>query len=340
MCICIDVMKYCSDFIMLFMLSFIIMAVVSQEIYNLSNLEFVQLLERMVYEGEIDLKENDIKFFLLTRKKSGFPEQITSDKINAFDISKPTKFIIHGWIENYKVGWYTEMKDEFLKYEDVNVVYVDWEKVAKTFYILSAKNSKQVGEMIGRFIVKNKLPTKNLHLIGHSLGAHIAAFASKFIKKTTGRTVWRISALDPAGPYFRLPDKTENDKLDRKDAEIVDVIHTDAKIFGMDGLVGTLDIYVNGGTRRQPGCDDGRLSLDLQVSLKNSLCSHARSHAYFIQSINNADIVCKKCHSYEDLVIDNCSSRDVYRITHQNITKDMKGLCSVSTTSYPPYFVN
>ncbi|XP_022235545.1 pancreatic lipase-related protein 3-like [Limulus polyphemus] len=68
--------------------------------------------------------------------------------------------------------------------------------------------------------------TKNIsldsvHLIGHSLGAHVAGYAGERLNK-----VRRITGLDPAGPYFT--GTAENVRLDRSDAEFVDVIHTDS----------------------------------------------------------------------------------------------------------------
>lgn len=130
-------------------------------------------------------------------------------------------------------------------------------------------NACIIGDAIGRYIVKNEFPSQNVHIIGHSLGSHIAGFAAKYIKRATGAQIKRISALDPAGPYFRLPEITRDEKLDKEDAEIVDAIHTDARFLGLDGQVGTLDIFANGGSRRQPGCNDGGLSFEFHEILKN-----------------------------------------------------------------------
>ncbi|PRD20238.1 UNVERIFIED_CONTAM: Pnliprp2 [Trichonephila clavipes] len=59
----------------------------------------------------------------------------------------------------------------------------------------------------------------NFHLIGHSLGAHIAGFSGKIIQH-----IRRITALDPAlAPFQNL---TREEKLDSSDASLVDVIHT------------------------------------------------------------------------------------------------------------------
>ena len=65
------------------------------------------------------------------------------------------------------------------------------------------------------------LDPKNVHIIGHSLGAHTAGYAGERIQK-----LGRITGLDPAEPYFQ--GMSENVRLDPSDAEFVDVIHSDA----------------------------------------------------------------------------------------------------------------
>ena len=60
-----------------------------------------------------------------------------------------------------------------------------------------------------------------------------------------------LSGLDPAGPYFS--DVKEDVRLDPRDARYVDVIHTDAGVFGTSRKLGHIDFYPNGGSQ-QPGC--------------------------------------------------------------------------------------
>ena len=62
--------------------------------------------------------------------------------------------------------------------------------------------------------------------------------------------------LDPAGPYFEF--KHPDARLDKTDADFVDVIHSDTKTliikgFGSIQPMGDVDFYPNGGYR-QPGC--------------------------------------------------------------------------------------
>lgn len=50
-------------------------------------------------------------------------------------------------------------------------------------------------------------------------------------------------------------------RLSKDDAQFVDIIHTDAKKYGIFASIGHIDFFPNGGQRLQPGCektDDGK----------------------------------------------------------------------------------
>ena len=70
---------------------------------------------------------------------------------------------------------------EYLKRGDYNFITVDWENVAMApFYIRAVINSEVVGELTGKFInflVEQGADLKNFHVIGFSLGAHVAGRA-------------------------------------------------------------------------------------------------------------------------------------------------------------------
>ena len=69
------------------------------------------------------------------------------------------------------------------------------------------------------------IPIESFHMIGHSLGAHMMGFCNTYLEREYNLTLPRISALDPAGPFFQENDPTI--RLDPSDADFVDVIHTD-----------------------------------------------------------------------------------------------------------------
>jgi len=73
-----------------------------------------------------------------------------------------------------------------------------------------------------------------------------------------------MTGLDPAGPKHINVDADY--RLDKNDADQVDVIHTDSNGFGTkrDETVGHIDFFPNGGAK-QPGCTNilGKLSFRL-----------------------------------------------------------------------------
>ena len=59
----------------------------------------------------------------------------------------------------------------------------------------------------------------DMHLIGHSLGAHVAGYAGENV-----HGLGRITGLDPAGLNYE--NQSARFRLDYTDAQFVDVIHT------------------------------------------------------------------------------------------------------------------
>lgn len=102
------------------------------------------------------------------------------------------------------------------------------------------------------------LSEKSFHILGHSLGAHIAGYAGKYLDGKLGH----ITGFDPAGPHYEGL-KDTNARLWHTDAQFVESIHTDAKHlvpnlgFGMYETCSHVDFYPNGG-RSQPGCNQER----------------------------------------------------------------------------------
>lgn len=102
--------------------------------------------------------------------------------------------------------------------------------------------------MLKEFIESININPDNVHLIGHSLGSHIATAIGKVFNGSIGR----ITALDPARPLFHDNDR---DIISKNDAKFLDVIHSCSKILGIFEPKGHVDFYPNYGTASQPGCE-------------------------------------------------------------------------------------
>ena len=143
------------------------------------------------------------------------------------------------------------------------MIVVDWAKGAGTTYGLAVSNTELVGRQLGLILldaVHMGVDPKKMHLVGFSLGAHVAGCASEVLKKRN-LLIGRITGLDPASPFFRNHlFREKSRKLDSSDALLVDVVHTDGSIDFADGFglwkpIGHIDFFPNGG-RQQPGCND------------------------------------------------------------------------------------
>ncbi len=87
--------------------------------------------------------------------------------------------------ESSTKSWVSDMTKALLQKEKTNVLVIDWGKGAVSF--VTGGNSRLVGAQVA-YILKNvfqkrKVSHKNVHVIGFSLGAHIAGFSGKRLIK-------------------------------------------------------------------------------------------------------------------------------------------------------------
>ncbi|MCI3325438.1 hypothetical protein MQA28_25810, partial [Escherichia coli] len=262
------------------------------------------------------------KFNLYTRRSPTTAHRLYANNLpvlsdSTFDASKPTKFVVHGFIDNGIIAdWMREMKDEFLRQGDYNVILVDWGEGSLALYGQATANTRVVGAMIAQLITFLQNATgaqpENMHVIGHSLGSHVAGYAGERL-----RHLGRITGLDPAEPYFQNTDRVV--RLDPTDALFVDVIHTDAASFysldfglGMSQTCGHVDYFPNAGYD-MPGCQNDGAVMHIateglvQGTREFAACNHMRAVHFFTESINS---VCPfegyRCASEEDFNAGKC----------------------------------
>ncbi|KAJ3643482.1 hypothetical protein Zmor_026191 [Zophobas morio] len=216
----------------------------------------------------------------------------TYDKI--FDKTKPTKFVTHGWMSTGTSDTCIDIKNGFLKKYDANVIIMDWGDIAgNVVYPIPMSASSSVGEYYSQFlneIVDYGVDPQNIHLVGHSLGAHVSGFAARVVKK--GK-IGRITALDPAKPGFDNIQLVSGGRLKKDDAGFVDVIHTCAGYLGVGDSIGHADFRPNGGSVPQPGCGN--------IFEMVEGCSHGRSWIYFAESlVSKTPFMGYPCDSFEN----------------------------------------
>lgn len=103
-------------------------------------------------------------------------------------------------------------------------------------------------------LLNNGLNIQNLHLVGFSVGSHIAGLIGRNVQEKSAKKfkIKRITALDPAFPLF-YPEIFYK-PISKDDADFVDVIHSDAWLYGTPVQTGTVDFWPNGGYFPQGGC--------------------------------------------------------------------------------------
>ncbi|CAH1407444.1 unnamed protein product [Nezara viridula] len=280
--------------------------------------------------------ENVVKFYLYNRNiidgsdgYSVFDSASFETVFNKFDAKNETKIIIHGWMDNLNSNINVLLKGNYLANYSYNIIIADWSGAGSMNPVYPAARSmvpivaNQVAMLIDSLYVQFHLKPENLHLIGHSLGAHIAGVTGQ---KIQSGNIGRVTGLDPAGPLFKV-DKPE-ERISNSSALFVDVIHTSGLLLGTTYQMGHADFFPNGGNWMQPGC-----WVDV-----NGGCSHARSYLYFAESINYPfGYQSTPCSDWKDYVENKCEDEETITMG-AFAPKLARGSYYLKTNSEPPFF--
>nr|KAF6474667.1 lipase H [Rousettus aegyptiacus] len=236
----------------------------------------------------------NVKLRLYTRRNWTCAQTVSSTVLGNLNVTKKTTFIVHGYRPTGSPPvWMGGLVEGLLSVEDMNVVVVDWIRGATTIiYTYASDKTGEVAKILKKFIDKmleEGASLDNIYMIGVSLGAHISGFVGKMFDGQLGR----ITGLDPAGPLFN--GRPPKDRLDPRDAQFVDVIHSDTDALGYKEPLGNIDFYPNGGTD-QPGCPQ-----TIFAGLQYFKCDHQRSVYLYLSSLReNCTLTAYPCDSYRD----------------------------------------
>jgi GH18 family chitinase/pimeloyl-ACP methyl ester carboxylesterase len=171
----------------------------------------------------------------------------------SLDPGQKTIFVIHGW--NSNPGTFTNRQlDVKLQaaYPNANIIMVDWSAAANsTDYLYVSRQVPYVANALSDVFIKLGIDPNKTIVIGHSLGAHIAGFASEKYEQKTKNKIGEIVGLDPAAPFLNI----ETSGLNSTQAQRVVAIHSSNSLtggafndgYGNYGSIGTLDIYIKKG---------------------------------------------------------------------------------------------
>ncbi|XP_022170472.1 inactive pancreatic lipase-related protein 1-like isoform X2 [Myzus persicae] len=231
------------------------------------NDEFDNYIEDNLYDFDFGYENfahyetsKHVFYWLYTRNNSdgqllnrSEPHMIES---TTYDPSNPIKVLVHGWLgtTQEKSGICSYNVKSYLEVGEYNVICVDWKQYSTDIsYAVAKARSKYIALDIVKMLLKITYNMtegcyETIHVIGHSMGAHIAGHVGKNLPG-----LYRISGLDPAKPMYEK--SGPDDRLDMTDAKFVDVMHTNAGQNGLDKSIGHMDFYPNGGSK-QPNCSD------------------------------------------------------------------------------------
>ncbi|CAG9126805.1 unnamed protein product [Plutella xylostella] len=246
---------------------------------------------------EVARNPRNTAYWLYTRRNANRYQTLTngderSVRNSNFDASKETVVVAHGWLSNGNTEPNPAVRKAYLNKKDVNVIVVDWRRLAMSDYATAAAGVPAVGQGVGQFInwLHNSfgLRYENVHIVGFSLGAHIAGNAGR---ATRGR-VARVTGLDPAGPMWNY----NRNRLQPTDGVYVEAIHTDGGYtvggLGIGSAIAQVDFFPNGGIS-QPGC-------------LTNMCNHNRAWELFAATVTHNHLQGNRCSNSLQVSWNNC----------------------------------
>ncbi|XP_041969237.1 lipase member H-like [Aricia agestis] len=211
----------------------------------------------------------------------------------------------------YIPGWWNTPSDEStrtivsaLLTKNPSVLVVNTRPTFGLGYVSSASRVNGVAQNLFKFIYnlhRHGYSLSSIHLIGFSLGAHVAGITGKLVQKRLKGKIKRITALDPARPCFL---QFSQYRLDKEDAKFVNVIHSSIGVLGIEEPLGHVDVFLNGVTVPQPECKGVALSLE---------CDHALAWRTFSSSVVEEDVLLGRlCRSFEELRNGRCRGNKTF----------------------------
>ncbi|KAL9929608.1 pancreatic lipase-related protein 2 isoform 2-T2 [Glossina fuscipes fuscipes] len=267
-----------------------------------------------------------IQFYLYTRRTQDEPEYLNVLDDNSlyythFNPRHPTKIIIHGFGGGRNLSPSPDLRQAYFTIGDHNIIIVDYSTAVREPCLSQMEWAPRFGGLCISQLIKylarhpRGVQPIDLHLIGYSVGAHIAGLVANYLRPD-GAKMGRITALDPT--IFFYAGSNNSKDLDPSDANFVDVLHTGAGILGQWHTSGHADFYVNGETLA---------------------CDHTKVTPYFIESITTKKgFYAGPCPNLFTYLIGWCEPKDSeYVLMGEHVSHKARGTYYVTTNAKPPY---
>lgn len=299
---------------------------VSQTSYVIDNKRFVEsyssrCMASTLLEDPDSVEPNFVVITSRWERRVNATAPIEAIRATGYEPSLPTYIFVHGFTQSYPdTDWLRRTRALFEKHSLIgkqNLIFMDWGTAAQGSYSQVAARTSGMGSFLANFLMKlfeMGADRRAVHIVGHSLGAHIAGFAGKRIRPRIGR----ITGLDAAGPCFgKFLSNSANDRLAHDDAHEVDVYHYDDSFLGLSGQIGQFDVLVNGGSS-QPGCTDNMntmaQALVTMVFRRNRPLSESHTRSTEVAtsqlSLSNCQMIAYECRDWPAFMSGECGFCD------------------------------
>lgn len=91
--------------------------------------------------------------------------------------------MIHGWNADADHVALETVRNSYLKLNSSHLLMVDWRDIASMRYFVArdmiASVGKRICDLLKVFAQQAKIGPKRIHIVGHSLGAHVATHVGR-----------------------------------------------------------------------------------------------------------------------------------------------------------------
>ncbi|XP_011686541.1 PREDICTED: pancreatic triacylglycerol lipase-like [Wasmannia auropunctata] len=188
-----------------------------------------------------------------------------------------TTVFFHGYRNNINVIPTSDIISAYC-WRNISVIaLLDWSLLGKGDLMLVGNRTPKIGRIVASTF--NSLNNKGYemakwHLVGHSMGAHIAGCVGTY----SNFTFLHITGLDPGeGPFYS--DLYKGCLINPKVAHFTDALYTDRGGYATPINVGSLNVYANTGAAPQPGCCSSQRNVHA--------CSHIKAGQWYADIVRN-----------------------------------------------------
>ncbi|XP_054269053.1 inactive pancreatic lipase-related protein 1-like [Macrosteles quadrilineatus] len=264
---------------------------------------------------------NGVTFWLYTNLTRDTPTQLNLNTLDKAPwVDGALKFIVHGFSVDKDSAINAVLRPALFSVGEYNIVSTDWSSLGRQgCYTQAVRNVRTVGKCVSDFFnaVVRTRQFPSVHLLGHSMGAHVAAWASQDIPDLP-----RLTKFDVANPMFN------NDHSRRGRAGFIDVYHSNCGLKGQRNPSGDVDVYFNNNVF-QPGCkcDTG--------------CSHLRAVEFYAESLSTP-LVAFPCSGWDEYKEGGCTTprTEDLVVLGENADIRVKGSFMAFTNSKSPFLLH